>query len=468
MSNSTLKIKTKSLPNSRLAVELEIPAEQCKNSFQEALSNLSKSANLPGFRKGKVPKAVVLQQIGTKRIQASALEKLLETAWKEAIKEKSIKPLCEPELIGGFETLLDTFNSDSALTLTLETDIPPTPKLKTTKGLEVESEKVLFDPNKIDELIEQSRKQLATLIPIEGRAAKKGDVAVISFEGTFKDDNSKIEGGNSDSMDVELEQGQMIPGFVEGIIGMQTGDTKIVECTFPKDYPQENAQGRKASFSIHLKDLKAKELPVLDDSFAKQTSDKANMQELRNDLEKRLQEDVEQRNIKNRHESLLNALVKELEVEIPETLINQEVRNLIEQTARNFSEQGLDVKSTFTPELVKKLMDSSKPEAMENLRKQFALNALAKEEKIDVEEKEIDEKFTEIKDQFAKEKNIDLKRLREAIEDDLLKEKIFDWLEENNTVLEKSPKQKSTAKKSSTKSKTNSEKQKKTEKPTNS
>ncbi len=385
MSTSQLQIKTKSLPNSRIAIEFEVPSEQCKTSFDEALLTLCKSANLPGFRKGKVPKAVILQQVGTKRIQASALEKLLEKIWKEALKEKSIEALSDPELTGGFDTLLENFNPDKTLSITLETDVIPTPKLKTTKGLTAEVEVIKFDEGKVDELIEQSRKQLATVIPVEHRPAEQGDIAVLDFKGTYEDDGSPIEGGSGESMDIELEEGRMIPGFIEGVYGMQINEEKTIDCLFPKDYQDEKSRGRKAKFSIHLKDLKERELPKLDDAFAKQASDKNSMEELRNELTERLKEDNKKRQIKSRQESLLQSLVDQLQVELPKTLIDQEVRNLIEETARTFAQQGMDVKSTFTPELVKSLAESSRPEAEANLKKNFALNALEKEENIEVD-----------------------------------------------------------------------------------
>jgi len=420
-----------------MAIEFTVPAQECKSSFENSVSSLCKSANLPGFRKGKVPKAVILQQIGTKRIQATALEKLLEKIWKQALEEKSFKPLSEPELTGGFDELLESFNPDKPLTLTLEADIPPSPKLKSTKGLIAESETITFKESKVDELIEESRKQLATVVPVENRPAAKGDIAVLNFQGTFIDDGSAIEGGQGESMDIELEEGRMIPGFIEGVYGMEINDEKTIDCIFPKDYQDEKAKGRKAKFAIQLKDLKTRELPELDDSFAKQAGDKKNMKELRDDLTNRLKEDAKRNNLRNRQESLLDALVKELEVELPKTLIDQEVRNLIEQTARNFAQQGMDVKSTFTPELVNSLMESSKPEAEANLRKNLALTALAETENIEVEEKNLEARMKEVQKELSNEKNIDKEKLRQAVLDDLLQEKVFAWLEENNTVIEK-------------------------------
>ena len=431
-----LKVSTSSLPNSRILVKVEIPSERCKTSFEEALSRLSKTANLPGFRKGKVPKGVILQQIGKNRITASALESLLQKSWQEAIEENEIKPLCEPELKESFEVIIQNFNPDKALSINFETDIAPIPKLKSTKGLTAEAAKIEYDPSKVNELIEQSRKQLATIVPVESRPARSGDIAVVSFQGKYENGTS-IEGGNSDSMDLELEEGRMIPGFIEGVIGMEINQTKSLKCVFPDDYHQEDSRGKKANFIVTLKDLKTRELPELDDAFAKQTSDKSNMEELKLDLEKRLKEEAKREQVKNRHESILNELVKGLEVEIPNTLIDLESRNIVEQTARNFAQQGIDVKSVFTAELVESLMKSSRKEAEENLRRNLALNALSKQENIEVGESELDKKIKEVSLELSQEKNIDPEKLRQAVLDDLLQEKLLKWLEENNTIIEK-------------------------------
>jgi len=468
MSAAKLKVTTSSKPNSRIAVEVEVPAERCKNSYNEALSKLSRSISIPGFRKGKVPKAVVIQQLGIKRIQASALESLLQKIWTETLDQEGIEPLCEPDIEGGFETILENFNPEKILTLKLETDIAPIPTLKKSSGLTAEVENLSFDPKKVDELIEQSRAQLATKVPVSDRAAKKGDIALVTFKGIFSDDGSPIEGGSADSIEIELEEGRMIPGFIEGVIGMNINDEKTLKCEFPKNYHQETAKGRKAEFKVSLEDLKIKELPELNDEFAKQASDKENMTDLRADLEKRLKEDTERKQAKNRQDSLLEALVKELEVQLPKSLIDQEVRVIVEQTAQNFAQQGIDVKSMFTPELVKSLMESSKGEAEKKLRQKLALNALAKLEKIEVSQKEINSKLKEVEAdlRLSKEKNIDETRLKDAITDDLLQEKLFVWLEANNTVIEKDPeniKDKS-KEKSSKKKTTSSNKEKKSSK----
>ena len=434
---SPLLIKASPRPGSRVALEVAIPGGRSQASYDAAVDKLSRSIKLPGFRKGKVPRPVLLQQIGPLRIRATALEDLVEAAFRDAVSQEMVAAIGRPELTEGFEVVLERFEPGNALTITLELDVEPTPKLKSTKGLKAEAEAISFDPARIDELIEQSRKQLATLVPVEGRPAASGDVAVLSFSGIYVDSGEAISGGSSDAMEVELEEGRMIPGFVEGVIGMAIGASKTIDCQFPDSYPQEDAAGRQSRFEISLKDLKCRELPALDDAFAQQASDKATLAELRADLETRLKDDAERRAKASRHDALLAALVQELEVELPETLVQQEIRNLVEQTAGQIAQQGMDVKKLFTPDLVRSLMDTSRPEAEERLRRSLALKALAAAEAIEVEAKELETKIKEISRGLSQQGNIDPERLRLAVADDLLRDKLLEWLEANSTITEK-------------------------------
>ncbi len=432
----TFSVTATPRPGSRMALEVAIPGERCKASYETAVEKLSRSIKLPGFRKGKVPRAVLLQQIGPLRVRATALEDLVDAAFRDALALEELSPLSRPELNEAFELVLERFQPGEALSFTLELDVEPTPKLNNTRGLKAEAETISYDPARVDELIEQSRKQLATLVPVEGRSAESGDVAVLSFSGVFVDSGEPITGGSSEATEVELEEGRMIPGFVEGVIGMAVGETRTVECQFPESYPQEEAAGRQARFEIGLKDLKTRELPALDDAFAQQASDKQTLAELRADLEQRLRDDAESRARTARHEALLGALVEELEVELPESLVQQEIRNLIEQTAGQIAQQGMDVKKLFTPELVRSLVDSSRPEAEQRLRRNLALQALASAEEIKLEDAELDAKVKEVRQGLENQGSIDAERLRQVVGDDLLREKLLDWLESHSTITE--------------------------------
>ena len=428
---TALKVKTSSLPGSRLALEVGVPAGRCKASYEAAVERLSRSVRLPGFRKGRVPKPVLLQQIGPLRVKASALEDLVDSVLRDAVEQEKVEVLGQPSLSGNFEELLEKFDPAKELVVTLEMDVAPTPTLKSTKGLSAEAESVAYDPARVDELLDQSRRQLATLVPVSDRAAAMGDVAVVSFSGVFSDDKSAIEGGSANGLDVELEEGRMISGFVEGVVGMKPGDKKDVDCQFPDDYPEETCRGRKALFSISLDELKGRELPALDDAFAQQASDKKTLSELREDLENRLKQDAEQRQKNNRHEALLKALVDQLEVELPESLIKEEINSLLQETAAQMAQQGMDVKKLFTPETVQNLAQASRGEATERLQRSLALKALAKAEGISVADKDLEAKIKEVSAGFSDTNKIDPQRLRDAVAEDLLRETLLSWLEEN-------------------------------------
>ncbi|MFN9645819.1 MAG: trigger factor [Cyanobacteriota bacterium] len=434
---SGLKVSSQSRPGCRVALEVAIPGGRCQASYDAALDKLSRSVKLPGFRKGKVPRSILIQQLGPLRIRATALEDLVESVCRDALEQERISALGRAELKEGFEAILDRFTPGAELVVTLEMDVEPTPTLRATKGLKAEAVSVAFDPERVDELLEQSRRQLAALVPVEGRPAAMGDVARVRFSGVFADSGAAIEGGSSEGMDVELEDGRMIAGFVEGIVGLEVGASRDVTCTFPDSYPQAEAAGREATFAITLLDLKTRELPALDDAFAQQASDKTSLADLKADLEERLKADAEQRHRANRQEALLEALVAELEVELPETMVRQEMARIVEQTASQMAQQGMDVKKVFTDDVVRSLMDTSRPEAEKRLRRSLALGALADAETIAVSEEEITAKTAQVIQELGRRSDIDADRIQAVVADDLLREKLLNWLEENATITEK-------------------------------
>lgn len=435
-----LRVSTAALPRSRVALELSVPGGRCQASYESAFQKLSRDLRLPGFRKGKVPRPVLLQRIGAQRIRATALEELVDSAFRDALGQVEIAPLGRPELSEAFETVLERFAPGQALTFTLELDVQPTPTLKSTRGLHAEVEAAADDePGRVDAVIEEWRRQLATLVPVEGRAAASGDLARVSLQGTFRDSGEPIPGGSNDGLEVELEEGRMIPGLVEGILGMEVGESRTVECSFPESYGQKELAGRPAAFAVTLLELKTRELPALDDAFARQTSEKQTLAELRADLETRLQEEREQRRRTRRQESLLQALVEQLEVELPETLVQQEIQSLLEQTATQIAQQGMDVRKLFTPDLVRSLMDTSRPEAEARLLRGLALSALAAAESIEVAEEALENRVQEVRQGLRDSEKIDPERLRNAVANELLREKLLEWLEANSTVSERQP-----------------------------
>jgi trigger factor len=437
-----MKVIQEKLPASQIGLEIEITPEMSKQAYEKTLQEFTRSANIPGFRKGKVPRQVLIQRFGTTRIKAAVVEDLIENSLKKAVEQEKIEAIGSFELKSSFEQLVSQFEPGSPLTFSAAVDVPPEVKLNEYKGLTVQAEEVKYDPAKVDEVLENYRSRSATLVPIEGRPAQKGDTAVVDFAGRLAKsadaaedaEPEEIPGGSATDFEIELLEGRFIEGFIDGIIGMSAGETKDVTATFPEGYPQENLSGRDAVFTVTLKELKEKELPELDDDFAQDVSEFETLAELRESLEKRFQEEAEEKTKANKQEALLNELVKHLDVDLPATLVKQEVDYLLTQTAMRLSNQGIDVRQMFTPELVQNLRERSRPEAVTRLQRTLVLGEIAKKESLQVSQPEVNAKVQEVRASLPEEQQYDPERLRQIVEEDLIRDKIFGWLEENSTI----------------------------------
>ena len=435
-----MKVTQEKLPASQVGLEIEIPSEKSKQAYEQVIQNFARSANIPGFRKGKVPRQVLIQRLGVVRIKAAALEDLIESGVTEALKQEEVKAIGQPQLRTSFDELIARYEPGNPLTFNAAVDVQPEVNLTQYTGLKVQAEEVKYDPASVEKAIEENRQEMATSVPVEGRAAQMGDVAVVDFKGILVNDDPEAEvepipGGEATDFQVELNEGRFIEGFIDGIVGMNIGETKEVDAKFPSEYPQPEFADRKAKFTITLKELKEKELPEVNDDFAQEVSEFETIEELRASLEKRFTEEAENKTKANTQQALTKELVKNVEVELPETLINQEVDTMLTQTAMQLSRQGIDVKRLFTQDTIPQLRERSRPEAIDSIKRTLALQEVAKRESIEVDKGAIEARFTEVMAQYAdKDKDIDQERLREVVTDELLTEKILDWLQANATI----------------------------------
>ncbi|MEL6555423.1 MAG: trigger factor [Cyanobacteria bacterium J06621_11] len=432
-----MKVTQQNLPDSQVGLEIEVPADLSKQGYEKVLRDYMKSANIPGFRKGKVPRQILIQRIGTLQLKAAALEDMLQNVIEKAIKQEDIDALGNYQLTSDFEKLLGDYTPGEPFTVTASVDVPPRVTLKKYKDLSVQAEEIKPDENRVDETIEGYRENMATLVPIEDRAAQDGDVSVVDFVGKAENEDGELEefeGGSASDFQVEIKEGRFIPGFVEGIVGMELESKKDVEVTFPEDYPQAELAGKPAVFEITLKELKEKELPELDDDFAEEVSEFETLEELRKSLEERYQEEATSATDANIEQALLDELVEHVEAEIPKTLVMREVDFIVTQTAMQLSRQGIDLGKFLTKELVDNMRENAKPEAIERLRRTLALGEIAKSESIAVTEEEIAKRTEEMMAEVDDPSQVDPERLNQVVNEDLLKEKILAWLKENSNV----------------------------------
>ncbi|HEY9850521.1 MAG TPA: trigger factor [Leptolyngbyaceae cyanobacterium] len=434
-----MKVTQEKLPSSQIGLEIEIPPEMSKKAYEQVFKDVARSANIPGFRRGKVPRHILLQQFGAMRLKAAALEELIRDGVREAIKQESITAIGNYQLRSNFEELVNQYEPGKGLTFSAAVDVPPEVNLKQYTGLNLKAEEVKYDATKVDQFLEDRRKEQATLVPVSARAAQQGDVAVIDFKGRIKSEGEneaeeEIPGGQAEDFQVELTEGRFIAGFVDGIVGMNVGETKEISLSFPEDYPQKDLAGKPAVFTITLKDLKEKELPEVNDDFAQEVSEFQTIAELRSNLESRFQEQAQDKTKANRQQAILDELLNQVEVDLPQTLIEQEVDELLTQTAMRLSSQGIDIKMLFNQETIPQLRERSRPEAIDRLKRSLALKEIAKQESIEVEPEALAARFKEVMDQYQNSKDIDPDRLREVIENELLTEKILSWLDEHSTI----------------------------------
>ena len=436
-----MKVTQEKLPASQIGLEIEITSEITTQKYEQVLRNLTKTVNIPGFRKGKVPRQILIQRIGTTRVKATALEEIIQEGIEQAIKQEAITALGKPQLRSSFDDLINSYEPGKPLTFAVAVDVIPEIKLNQYTGLEAKAEEIKYDPTQVDTVIEAQREKLGTLVPVEGRATEIGDMAVIDFKGVIAktegdDPDSEpnpIPGGEGTDFQVELQEDKFIPGFVVGIVGMNPGETKEVSAQFPDPYGNEELSGKAALFTITLKEIKVKELPELDDDFAQEVSDFETLEELRASLTQRYEKEAADKTRNNQQEALLTELLNHVEIDLPTTLIDQEIDAMLSQTAMKLSEQGIDVKKLFTQEIIPQLRDRSKPEAIERLKRTLSLQEIGKRESIEVAAAEVEARVTELLTEYA-DQDLDEKRLRGVVQEELLTTKIVDWLLERSSV----------------------------------
>lgn len=435
-----MKVTQEKLPASQVGLEIEITPEMSKKAYEQVMQDFTRSINIPGFRKGKVPRQVLVQRFGMARIKAAVVEELVDTGLKEALKQEKIEAIGNFQLRSSFDELISQYEPGNALTFSAAVDVNPEVNLKQYQGFMLQAEEIKPDPDKVDSVLENYRKQMATLVPVEDRPAQEGDVTVIDYKGRYTPaaegaEEQEVPGGEASDFQLELEEGRFIEGFIDGIIGMNVGETKEISVSFPEDYPQEDLAGRPATFTITLKELKAKELPELDDDFAKDASGEEfqTLAELRESLEKRFNDEAEQQTKANKEEAILAELLNQVEVDLPETMIEREIEFMVTQTAYQLQSQGIDIKRLLNKDTIPMLKERSRPDAIERIKRTLALGEVAKKESIKVEEDELNAKIQEVLTELEGQ-DIDMNRLRSAVEEDLLKEKIMDWLTEHSTI----------------------------------
>jgi trigger factor len=356
---ATVKTNVTELPESRVRVEAEVPADEVERRVQQAARKLGGQMRVPGFRKGKVPPPVVIRRLGREAVFDEALRSALGEWYVSAIDEAGIAPVGEPDL----NVSDDIPGQGQALTFSIEIGVRPQAKLGEYKGLEVGRREPTVADEAIDAEVDRLRDRLATLDTVE-RPAERGDHVVVDYLG-------KVDG-------------RLIDGFEDQLAGASAGEERTVNVTFPEDYPGDLG-GKAATFDVSVKEVKAKRLPELDDDFASEASEFDTLDELREDITGRLRHADEHAIEREFEEAVLEAATNEAQVELPEQLIHARAHELLEQTFSALARQGIS-KDTYLQIAGKDeetLAHDAEPDAAAALRREAVLAAVVAAENIE-------------------------------------------------------------------------------------
>jgi trigger factor len=373
---SSVKANVTELPESRVRVEAEVPAEEVERRLQQAARELGRQMRVPGFRKGKVPPPVVIRRLGREAVLDEALRSALGRWYVDAIDEAGISPVGEPDLDVG-----DLPEEGQPLAFSIEIGVRPRAKLGQYKGLEVGRREPQVDDAAIDQEIESLRDRFATLDTVE-RPAESGDHVVVDYIGRV--DGEPFEGGEGRDQLIELGSGGLVPGFEEQLLGAAAGDERAVEVTFPEEYPG-GLGGKTAVFDVTVSEVKAKRLPEPDDDFAADAGGLDTMAELREDVASRLRQ-VEDRTIEREFEqAVIDAAVAEAEVELPDKLVHAQAHELLEQTLSTLARRGISKEAylQIAGKDEETLAHEAEPDAAQALRREAVLAAIVEAEQIE-------------------------------------------------------------------------------------
>ncbi len=378
-----MKTTVTELPESRVRVEAEVPAEEVERRVEQQARSLGRDLRIPGFRKGKVPPPVVLRRLGRAAVLDEAIRAGLGRWYADAIEDSGIHPIGDPSLDLG-----DLPEAGRPLTFAFEVGVRPTATLGRWEGLEVARREPQVDEAAVDAEVDQLRDRLARLDTVE-RTAENGDYVVMDYLGRV--DGEPFPGGEGRDQLLELGSGQLIPGFEEQLTGASAGEERTVEVTFPVDYPAEHLAGKDAVFDVTVKEVKAKQLPELDDDFAVEAGGADTVDELRADIRKRL-EGAEDEKIQTEYrEAVLDAVAAEAQVEVPDALVEARARELWDRMMHSLSHQGID-RDTYlriSGRTEDDLLAEAKPDAEQALRRDAVLVALARETGAEPTEEEL-------------------------------------------------------------------------------
>ncbi len=407
------------LPGSRVSVEVEVPAADVDRAISRAARALAREMRMPGFRKGKAPPSLVIQRVGFDAVLEEAIREALPEWYERALLSSGIAPVGDPSV----EVVTTPEAEGQPLAFKFEIGVRPKAELGEYKGLEVGKAEPEPPAEFVDREVERLREGFAKLEPVE-RTAAEGDVLLVDFEGLL--DGKAFEGGKASDYLLELGGGQLIEGFEEQLKDAGAGETRKVEVTFPDDYQAEQLAGEDAVFTVEVKEVREKVLPELDDDFASEASEFDTLNELREDITKRLAEAVGERAEQDFRVAAVDAVVAEAKLDLPDELATARASERWERVERQLASRGMqpDAYLQMQGKTREQVIDESRPEAEAELKREAVLAAIAEAEGIEVSEEELIEALAHPAEHERTTPEKLLKRLEESGRDTMIRDDI--------------------------------------------
>lgn len=377
-------------------LKITAPAAEVNAGYKKAVQKIADQANIPGFRKGKAPRAIIEMHYGKEAVKQEAFEIVANKAYSEALDQEKLIPVSDPKVEES------TFEEGKDMELTIKVTLKPEPELGEYKGLHVEKKEVEVTDEQVDAQIKDMMGRDAKMVVAEeGAVIEKGDFAIIDFAGTV--DGEPFSGGEGKGYPLEVGSNSFIPGFEDQLVGLSKGDSTDVEVTFPEDYFVKDLAGKEAIFKVNIQDVKRKELPELNDEYVASKTDFKTVEELRANYKERMQKATEA-NAKAEYEhELIDLAVANAKFSVPEIMIEDKISQMVEEMKMSLESRkmSLDMYMQYTGLDMAKIRENQRPVAEENVKTDLVLDAIAKAEDIQVDMADVDAEIAAISAQHG-------------------------------------------------------------------
>ena len=400
-----MSVQVEKLEKNMAKLTIEVSSEEFENAIAKAYKKNKNKISMPGFRKGKAPRAMIEKMYGKGIFYEDAANSIIPDAYADAAKESELEIVAQPEID------VTQIESGKPFIFTATVALKPEVTLGEYKGIEVEKKEVEVTDEEVEAEINKVRESNARMLDIDDRATQDGDTVLIDFDGYV--DGKQFEGGKADDYSLVLGSHSFIDNFEEQLVGKNIGDDVEVNVTFPENYQAEELQGKPAVFKVKIKEIKVKELPELDDDFAQDVSNFDTIAEYKEDLKKKLTENKEEALKREREEAVISKIIENAQMDIPEQMVDAQTRQMTQEFAQRLSSQGLSIDQymQFTGLTPQKMIEELKPQALKRIQSRLVLEAVVAAENIETTEEELDKEIENMASMYQ----MEVDKLKEVI-----------------------------------------------------